>query len=272
MRYATFLSALLHLGAVFSALIVAPFLADPEPPLVVQAIPIQLLSEAEIRSETSVMADRKADAVDEDIRPIAPDDGIEEVALPDPEPMQIPPEPERDLERDPEVLEPEPPQPEPPQQKPQTPEPDRIDDLSSLDEVLKDLEDDPEAGAPQEVLDPEGLRNNERVGLGDKLTATETDLVRARMVDCYDQLAGVPDAENLVVIVKLDLDRDGEIIGSPDVENDLAINISGNPYWKATRDRAVRAAIKCAPYDYLPQEKYSQWDEMILRFTPLGVM
>ncbi|MEM9838548.1 MAG: hypothetical protein AAF830_05270 [Pseudomonadota bacterium] len=271
MRYASFLSTLLHLGALFGGIIFAPFFTT-EPPLYKPVIPIQLLSEAEIGEESSVRADRTADAV-EDLRPIAPDDGIEEVALPEPLPAPLPPEPEpEDLQPDPELLQPEPPKPDPPKEKPREREPDRIDDLSGLDEVLKDLEDEPDKGAPAEVLDPEGLRNTERVGLGDKLTAVEEDLVRARMVDCYDQLAGVPDAENLVVIIQFKLDRTGEIVGDVNVENNIAINVSGNPYWKATRDRAVRAAIKCAPYDYLPQEKYEQWDDMELRFTPLGVM
>lgn len=272
MRYATFLSTLLHLGAMFGGIIFAPFFITSEP-LVAPVVPIQLLSEAEIGAELSVRADRTPDAV-EDAKPIAPDDGIEEVALPEPLPAPLPPEPEpeKELQPDPELLQPDPPKPDPPAQKPRKREPERIDDLSGLDEVLKDLEDEPDKRAPSEVLDPEGLRNSERVGLGDQLTATELDLVRARMLDCYDQLAGVPDAENLVVVLQVKLDRDGEIVGDVDVSNNIAIEISGNPYWKATRDRAVRAAIKCAPYDYLPQDKYEQWDDMELKFTPLGVM
>jgi len=267
---------MLHLGVVFGGLIIAPFISTREV-LATPVVPIQLISEAEIADELSVRADRKANAVeDADIKPVRPDDGIEEVALPLPEPMPLPPEPEpepQELEPVPVEPEPEPEvKPEPPQQKPREPEPDRIDDLSGLEDALKDLEDEPEGGAPNEVLDPEGLRNQERLGLGDKLTATETDLVRARMVDCYDQLSGVPDAANLVVEVKLRLDRDGTIIGDPEVVNNLAIQVSGNPYWRATKDRAIRAAIKCAPYDYLPQEKYADWDEMYLSFTPLGVM
>lgn len=274
MRYATFLSALLHLGALFAGVIVAPFLKTPEP-MVTQAVPIQLLSEAEIADELSIRADRTEDAVEEG-EPIRPDDGIEEATLPEPLPMPLPPEPEQkpEREREPDVLRPEPEErerPEPRRREPE-PEPERIDDLSDLDEVLKDLEDEPDRGAPSEVLDPEGKRNTERIGLGDRLTATEVDLVRARMVDCYDQLAGVPDAENLVVEVRINLDREGEIVGDPDVLNSMQIGISGNPYWRATRDRAMRATIKCAPYDYLPQDKYQQWSEMTFRFTPLGVM
>ncbi|NRA28816.1 MAG: cell envelope integrity protein TolA [Parvularculaceae bacterium] len=277
MRYATFVSMMLHLGVLFGGLIIAPFITTRDV-LVTPVVPIQLLSEAEIADELSVRADRTADAV-EDAPPekVMPKDGIEEVSLDDPLPMPLPPEPEPEPE--PQQPEPEPeiepePEPEPePEEKVQPPQkkPEKIDDLAGLEDALKDLEDDP-FGAPSEVLDPEGLNNQERLGLGGELTATETDLVRARMLDCYDQLSGVPDAANLVVEVKINLDRDGTIRGDPEVINNLAIQVSGNPYWKATKDRAIRAAIKCAPYDYLPQDKYDQWDELTLVFTPLGVM
>ncbi|MEM9810504.1 MAG: hypothetical protein AAF788_04690 [Pseudomonadota bacterium] len=273
MRYATFLSALLHIGILAGGLIVAPFLPTPElltPPVV----PIEILSEAEIADELSVRADRKNPPAEED----APEPEPERPAAalePEPERLVLPPPPEPEPE--PEAPEPEP-EPEPVEPEPQPEEPtpprqeDRIDDLSFLDDALVDLQQDDQRSQPSEVLDPEGLRDQEAVGLGDRLTASEIDMVRARMASCFDQPTGVPDAENLVVRVRFYLNSDGTIQGEPSVLNARQIALSNNSWWRVTRDRAMRAVVACAPYDYLPDDRYYIWSEMTLNFTPLGVM
>jgi hypothetical protein len=42
----------------------------------------------------------------------------------------------------------------------------------------------------------------------------------------------------------------------------------GNPFWDVAEMRAVQAVTKCAPYDFLPQEKFEQWQSLILNFRP----
>jgi hypothetical protein len=279
LRYSTILSALLHVGVLAGGFIVAPFLRADEVPYV-PVVPIEILSEAQIADRLSVKADQKSEEVvedPEDFEPPKPE--VTKPDEPEPEPEPVPPlpeepEPEPDIEEKEPEPEPEPePRPEPPKEQP-GPEPEEdeaIDDLSFLDEALVDLE-TTTGKAPQEVRDAEGKRDQEAVGLGDQLTATEMDLVRAKMVECYDQPTGVPDAEKLVVRVRMQLNRQGEIQGEPTVTNARQIAISNNSWWRATRDRAVRAAIACEPYDYLPQDRYHVWSEMTLNFTPMGVM
>ncbi|MEO1658851.1 MAG: hypothetical protein AAFR65_14150 [Pseudomonadota bacterium] len=273
MRYATFLSALLHIGVLAAGFIAAPFMKT-EPNVYVPIVPIELLSEAEIAEELSVRADRVSEPEEEPEREEERTELIDVEPEPEPEPVPPPPLPEpEEVEPDPEpeVL-PEP-EPEPVREDPAPPRrQEQIDDLSFLDDVLVDLENDDSNSPPLEVLDPEGLRDQERVGLGDSLRASEIDQVRARMASCYDQPTGVPNADEIVVRVRINLSPEGEIVGDPDVLNARQIALSNNSWWRATRDRAVRAVVACAPYDYLPPDRYYVWSEMTLNFSPLGVM
>ncbi|MCQ8184498.1 hypothetical protein [Parvularcula maris] len=275
MRYATFISALLHVGILAAGFIVAPFLAVPE--VAYRAVvPVNLISEAEFGEMVSVKADQKSEEVAEDPAPLR--DDIEVAELPDPVPVPQPieetPQPEPEPTPEPEQPKPEPEQkPEPPKQETQDKPKQEDDFFSGLDDALVDLEEEDDRKAPSEVLDAEGLRDQEQIGLGDTLTAMEEDLIRARMAEsCYNQPTGVPDAEKLVVRVNFKLDREGEIIGQPRVLNNAQISLSGNTWWKTTRDRAVQAVTACAPYDFLPQERYYVWSEITLNFTPQGVM
>ncbi len=273
MRYATFLSALLHIGVFAAGFIAAPFMRT-EPNVYVPIVPIELLSEAEIAEELSVRADRVSEPEEEPQREEERTELVDVEPAPEPEPVPPPPLPEpEEIEPDPEpeVL-PEP-EPEPVREDPNPPRTeDRLDDLSFLDDALVDLEEDDLRDAPAEVLDPEGLRNQERVGLGDRLTAREEDQLRAAMLRCYDQPTGVPDADEIVVRIRINLSPEGEIVGDPDVLNARQIALSNNSWWRATRDRAVRAVIDCQPYDYFSPDRYYIWSEMTLNFSPLGVM
>ena len=274
MRYATFISALMHVGFLAVGFIVAPFLTVPEVEYR-PVIPLELISEAEFAEILSVQADQRSQDVAEDPAPQQPDP---EPSQPEPEPEPIPepiqPEPEPEPEPEPVLPDPEPEvQPER-REEPQREEPDEEDDFfSGLDDALVDLEEENDRAAPAEVLDPEGLRDQEAIGLGDQLSAGHIDMIRSRMEErCYDQLTGVPNAEDIVVRVRFNLTRDGELQGEPTVLNARQIALSNNQWWRATRDRALRAVADCAPYDYLPEEQYYLWSEITLNFRPIGVM
>lgn len=273
MRYATFISALIHVGFLAAGFIVAPFMYVP-PAEYRAVVPVELISEAEFSELLSVRADQRSEEVAEDPAP----------QQPDPEPSRPEPEPEPVIIPDPIVPDPEPepepepvtpdPEPEVREEPPRREEPDEEDDFfSGLDDALVDLEEDNDRQAPAEVLDPEGLRDQEQIGLGDQLTASHIDMIRSRMEEqCYDQLTGVPNADEIVVRVRFNLDRNGNIEGQPTVLNARRIALSNNQWWRATRDRALRAVVDCQPYDYLPDDQYYLWSEITLNFRPIGVM
>ncbi|WP_306253061.1 cell envelope integrity protein TolA [Parvularcula sp. IMCC14364] len=285
MRFAIVSSVLLHVGAFMLAYLSLPDFRDN--PLVEVIIPVQILNEAEIAEETSVPETVAQPAPEQDPEP-EPEEAPVPVPVepePEPEPVSEPedpvpplPEPEEQPveeapEPEPEPVEPEPaPEPEPVQPEPQQePEPDNLD-LDFLEEALKDLTPDQPGADPREVPNAvPGERNQDRIGLGQQLTATEYDRIKAHIESrCWNtqSFIGAPEPEKLVVRVEFVLNRDGTLVGNPQVLNQTQIAISGNPFWRVAERAAITAVRECAPYDFLPENKYEAWREIILNFNP----
>jgi hypothetical protein len=279
------LSTAFHGGVAYGLWVGWPYIHGPVPQSV-PVIPIELITEAEIADEVSIPEMTRAEEPQEEIlEPAAEPEPVEEEAPPPPEPEPepqpapdpdpVPPPPaEEEAEPEPEP-EPEPlpepetqDEPEPPRREPE-PEP---DPLSGLDDALLDLDPDKEEERrrPREV--PEGTAtgpvDTDRIGTGDTLTATEEALVQAKVYECWNRQTGVPNIEQLVVQVQFELNPDGSISGAPRVLNDAQTTRSGNRFWVAARARAVSAVTECAPYDFLPVERYETWRRMTLNFRP----
>ena len=94
--------------------------------------------------------------------------------------------------------------------------------------------------------------------------------MRAAVERCWNAAAiiGAPEPENLVVTLEFELNRDGSLTSAPRVVNALQINLSGNRFWKVAEREAISAVVKCAPYDFLPQDRYDTWKEFKLNFDP----
>ncbi|MCI5045852.1 MAG: cell envelope integrity protein TolA [Aquisalinus sp.] len=281
MRFAIVSSVLLHVGAFMLAYLSLPDFRDN--PLVEVIIPIEILSEAEIAEETSVPEttaapepEPEAPEPEPEPEPVAPEPEPEpepvtepeEVVPPLPEPEEAPveeaPEPEPEPEEQPEPVQPEP-EPE------SEPDPDNLD-LDFLEDALKDLTPDQQRNAPRETPNAvPGERNQDRIGLGQQLTATEYDRIKAHVESrCWNtqSFIGAPEPEKLVVRVEFELNRDGTLVGSPTVLNQTQIAVSGNPFWRVAERAAITAVRECAPYDFLPESKYDAWREIILNFNP----
>lgn len=226
-------------------------------------VPIEILREAEIYDETSV----PETAVEE------PEDEPETQSEPEPAPIE--PEPEPDLEPE-EIVPPLPdPEPEVEEKEPEPdPEPGRDElDIGSLEDALKDLDPDKDRAAPRETPLDVGTSesNQDRVGLGDRLTATEYDRLKAHVQSgCWNiqSFIGAPEPEKLIVEVEFNLNPDGSVFGDPRVLNRFQISTSGNAFWRVAERAAINAVLECAPYDFLPVDKYEDWKEVELRFNP----
>jgi len=297
MRFAILISALLHVAAVGIWFVLPDSWRPvrPSDPIV----PIEIISEAELSDRLSVVETRvepEAEAVEqpapeeiEEQPPVPttqPEQPQEQQPEPEPEPVQLPPEPEPEPEeQEPELVEepePEPEQPkeepkkeepkkDPPKQEPPKPEEPGLD-MAALESALEDL-DREETNAPREAPTETGQaqqsdRDRNQVGLGDKLTASEEALFKSRMQPCWNinATAGAPKPETLIVRVQFELTSSGQLKNEPKVLNALQIRTSGNPFWVVAQREAVSAVIKCAPYDFLPPERYSQ--TFILNFDP----
>lgn len=272
MRTGVVASVVLHVGALGLAFVSLPeswrSKINPEP-----VIPIELLTEAELSELTSVPAARPEPpkeepepepevAEPEEIKPAPPKEEPKPEPEPEPEPAPLPdPEPEQ---------EPEPPKEEPkPKPKPE-PENDDLDfdQLSAL--VDKAREDEPEAREAPSETTLESDRVQQRVGAGDRLTASDTAKMQAAIARCWQTsaLIGAPEPEKLVVRLEIKLNRDGTLSGSPRTMNAMEINLSGNRFWKSAEQIAQRAVVACQPYDFLSLDRYDVWREMELNFDP----
>lgn len=285
MRFGLFASVLFHLAIIGAMFISLPFGwrrdFTPEP-----YIPLDLISEAELDLKTSVPAAAPKPVVEEEPEPDLPEPVVEEepapaeeksepVSLPEPEPEPAPkaiePEPE------PEPIKPEAKpekKPEPPKETPKVkPKPKNdeldLDALSKLIDKERETEKAPARNAPSQTTE-QADKARPAIGAGDRLTASDEAKMRAAMAQCWNAgaIIGAPEPEKLLVVIDFELNRDGTLASPPRVVNELQINLSGNQFWRVAQREAVSAVMKCAPYDFLPVERYETWKEFRFNFDP----
>lgn len=233
-------------------------------------IPIELITEAELDLTTSVPAARpeEPEPVEEEPEPDLPEPEPEEPPAPvvEPEPE---PEPEPAPEPEPQPVEEEPePQPEPEPEQQRTAELD-LDALSQLVDKAREDETAQPVDTPSETTE---VADHARaaIGAGDRLTASDEAKMKAAVSRCWNASAiiGAPNPETLIVSIDFELDRNGELSSDPRVANAMQINLSGNRFWKVAEQMAMRAVVACAPYDFLPQDRYETWREFRVNFDP----
>jgi len=291
MRLGHLISLLAHIGLIVAFTRAAPdLLRTPDQ---TQFVPFELIDEAEIAERTNVpdepddappaSAPEPAVEPEEEAPEILPP-AEEETPAPAPTeeaetapPVDAVPPPDAEAESEDNPIEPEQIEPFEPRVKPKREkDPLDFDALSALIDKEKQSE---ERAAPRSAprsapdADPADAAG-EAVGVRGRLSATEKDLIRARIYGCWNTRAiiGAPEPEKLVVLVRIELTEEGELAAEPEVVNRLDIEISGNPFWRAAAREAVAAVIECAPYDYLPPEKYEQWRDLELNFDPRDML
>lgn len=67
------------------------------------------------------------------------------------------------------------------------------------------------------------------------------------------------DADQLVTLLEVRLDRDGAIVGTPQVVDQLGVTASNRPQAKLHAERAIQAVKLAAPFRNLPPDYYDQW-------------
>ena len=106
-------------------------------------------------------------------------------------------------------------------------------------------------------------------GEGSGLSATEADLVANAMYKCWRMPAAAKDAENLRVRLNVKFVIGGHVEKVELIDRAASRRLSpGNEYWDIAERSAVAAVNKCSPYDFLPDERYGVWRELILNLRP----
>src|SRR6516165_9114822 len=104
-----------------------------------------------------------------------------------------------------------------------------------------------------------GLSN----GAAAQLSLSELEALRARLAQLWTVPAGAKDPQELVVLVRIKLNRDGKLAAPP-----VVLSSGKSPLFMAARDSAIRALFRGQPYDMLKPEHYEQWKDVEITFDP----
>ncbi|WP_420559478.1 hypothetical protein [Tepidicaulis sp.] len=277
-----------HAAVIAAAFIALPS-ADPLPAVPDQALPVELVT---IDEFTNLKREKVAKA--------EPKPQIEEESEPEPEPEQAPepepaPEPKPAPQPAPAAVEPPPParepeplpepeaepeekkaepekKPEPPKPAPQKPAPPKpakkqeAFDPTKIAALLDKLPEEEKKTRQPSRETKEDAAPQAPQGVNTKLTVSEIDAFKLQMRRCWSVPAGAPNADKLIVEIKVFLNPDGSLARAPELMSKGPL-LSGNAYYRAAADSALRAIRRCEPFK-MPADKYSSWQELDLRFDP----
>ena len=99
-----------------------------------------------------------------------------------------------------------------------------------------------------------------------KLSREEITAFQTHLQKCWRPPAGVADADKLSARLRISLRRNGALAGEP-----LLVSASASAQGPALVQAASRALRQCAPYSFLPADKYEEWKVLDLSFSPRGL-
>jgi len=201
---------------------------------------------------------------------------------PEPEPVEEPepePEPEPQPEPEPES------QPEPEESEPQVQPVAPVARTSNLEELREEYAErerqrrqaqEREADRVSDIINAEETRGADtgqggqstlgrETGQAATLTQSEQAALVGQMRRCWRLLPGEMES-GLAVDVLVDLNRDGSVSGTPQVQSSLQ-----SPMHSSIARAAQRAVIECGPYS-LPAEKYQEWSQVIVTFRATDML
>lgn len=100
-------------------------------------------------------------------------------------------------------------------------------------------------------------------GRAASLTQNEIDALRARIQQCWNPPAGLADARDLIVVVRIRFNQDGSLSADPTLSN-----ANAHPTFNIAAESALRAVRRCAPYSFMPVAKYEVWKDVEVTFDP----
>ena len=117
-------------------------------------------------------------------------------------------------------------------------------------ENLKDIVSNSASLKPKNFLQPLGI---------DKL-----DLLKLHLRNCWNPPVGAAGAENLIVDIFIELNKQGNILKVKWINQGMKRN---NSFYIAAANAAIRAVKDCEPLP-LPPESFNQWKNLTLVFDP----
>ena len=105
------------------------------------------------------------------------------------------------------------------------------------------------------------------VRLDQRMTMREIDAIKLQIEQCWTVPAGARDAAELIIRIRIQLNRDGSLARSPEVLDGHKLRRRGG-FQRAAAESALRAVNTCQPLRNLPVAKYDQWRDITLSFDP----
>jgi hypothetical protein len=134
-----------------------------------------------------------------------------------------------------------------------------------IDDFLSKVED--KAGGKKRSKQEAALGATKTTG-GEKLSQTEMDALRGIVEKNWTVMPGQVSSNNIKIVVRFELDQNGEVVGDPEVTSSGGDGSS----LRALEGGARRAVMKSAPFDQLPKDKYDTWKVVELSFYPSEMM
>jgi outer membrane biosynthesis protein TonB len=271
MRKPFLISVAAHMAVVLLAFVTFPGPRElPDPPL--RVVPIELVT---ISDTTNLVSQKKVETPKPPVEePEPPRPQVAERPTPTPPaPAPAPPpppqaKPEPSPEKEVKKEEPKPVEKKVDRPTPPKPEPEKKFDPNQIAQLLNKTPDAAPRAQPRESADVElDLPRSDDPALA--LSLSEVDAVRQRVQECWNvrDFAGSADADKLRASIRFSLNQDGSLAGNPVISSS-----SGGALSRLFADRAVQAVQKCAPYNFLPRNKYTNWRNMNLNFDMSGMM
>ncbi|WBX85262.1 hypothetical protein [Sphingosinicella microcystinivorans] len=248
--------------ALFAALSLSWSLMSKDIPPIVEPIPVEFVD----ISDVPTVQEKPKPSIE-----AAPRETVEET-----QPEVVEPKPELKPEPTPppqETLPKEAPPPPKPKEEPKKPDPKPAEkpkpkrDLSNL--IDKSLKDAPRKTKPTDFAKSIEQAIPEGAKLDARTMATLAQAIRERIYRCWDPNAGGPDARSIKTLLRVRVQRDGTIIGRPEVLSQSGVGAGNAAYGRVARDAAIRAVMNPAcSLAGLPPELYDGWKDFELNFDP----
>ena len=98
------------------------------------------------------------------------------------------------------------------------------------------------------------------------LSQEEIATLKARLKECWNPPAGLADAQNVMVMLRVSLTPNGALREEPSM-----IAASASEAGPILMQTAKRALQQCQPLGFLPAAKYNEWKILDLSFAPTGL-
>lgn len=96
-----------------------------------------------------------------------------------------------------------------------------------------------------------------------QMSQSEIDALRAAIYACWEVPAGAEGVNEIVVPIRVEFNIDGTLAAAP-----VAVSVPPGIVGQVVADAALRAVRRCAPYPFLPPEKFDTWRVVNINFSP----